>query len=199
MVLDTPIGNPEFVKNILQQLAIKQQKLLEAIPDVPNLQSAWLLLSHCAAARANYYLRVLNPNAANEYAQWHDDAIWGCFKKLLDISLDHADDNRARTIAQLPLRYGGLGLRSAQRVSPAAYWASWADSLPMIRERHPHAARIIQETLSNDNLHPDSMMGQVNMSARHLQACGFARMPTWHALSHGLRPEQLYDREPGEW
>eukprot|EP00959_Pyramimonas_sp_CCMP1952_P401778 8418637-Pyramimonas_sp.AAC.1 len=31
--------------------------------------------------------------------------------------------------AQFPLRLGGLGLRDSQRLAPAAYWASWADSL----------------------------------------------------------------------
>ena len=31
----------------------------------------------------------------------------------------------------LPMRLGGLGLLSAERMRPAAFWASWADALPM--------------------------------------------------------------------
>ena len=31
----------------------------------------------------------------------------------------------AQRIATMPIRMGGLGLRSATRMSPAAYWASW--------------------------------------------------------------------------
>eukprot|EP00439_Symbiodinium_sp_Y106_P004193 s7165_g1.t1 len=41
---------------------------------------------------------------------------------------------------------GGLGLLAAERVSPAAYWAAWADALPVLRQRYPDAAaRLVQE------------------------------------------------------
>ena len=40
-------------------------------------------------------------------------------------------------LASLPMRMGGLGLRSAVRTSPAAFWASWADALSMIQTRLP--------------------------------------------------------------
>ena len=35
--------------------------LLQRIPRVPDVQSAWVLLLHCASARANYSLRVVRP------------------------------------------------------------------------------------------------------------------------------------------
>ena len=35
--------------------------LLERIPAVPDLQAAWLLLSYCASARANFALRTVRP------------------------------------------------------------------------------------------------------------------------------------------
>ena len=38
-----------------------------------DLQSAWLILSHCASARANYLLRVVEPQAVADYARTHDD------------------------------------------------------------------------------------------------------------------------------
>ena len=43
----------------------------------------------------------------------------------------------ARRIAFLPVVRGGLGLRSMSLLSPAAYWAAWADVLPIITERVP--------------------------------------------------------------
>ena len=51
--------------------------------------------------------------------------------------------------ATLPMSPGGrgLGLRSAVRTSKAAHWASWADCLSMIRERHPQVANIMVEQL----------------------------------------------------
>ena len=57
-------------------------------------------------------------------------------------------DPLTEDLARLPLSMGGLGLRSAVRTSPAAHWASWADSLPMIQKRHPAVARLIVAQLS---------------------------------------------------
>ena len=39
--------------------------------------------------------------------------------------------------AKLHMRLGGFGLRDSIRVAPAAYWASWADTLPVLMKRYP--------------------------------------------------------------
>ena len=49
----------------------------------------------------------------------------------------------ARDLAILPMRMGGLGLRSATRCAESAFWASWVDALPMIRERKLHVADMV--------------------------------------------------------
>ena len=46
----------------------------------------------------------------------------------------------AKVLASLSFSCGGLGLASAFRVRRAAHFASWADSLQMVRKRHPHIA-----------------------------------------------------------
>ena len=52
----------------------------------------------------------------------------------------------ARWVAGLPGKLGGLGLRSAERTAPAAYWASVADALPVIRAHNEGLAeRILHE------------------------------------------------------
>ena len=43
----------------------------------------------------------------------------------------------AKVLAHLPLSMGGLGLTSAVQTRVAAHWASWADSISMVRKRHP--------------------------------------------------------------
>ena len=53
----------------------------------------------------------------------------------------------ARRLASLPMRMGRLGLRSALRTAPAAYWASWADALPMIEGRLPQVAQLVTAQL----------------------------------------------------
>ena len=107
-------------------------------------QAAWALLRYCAAPRANYLLRVLPPGKTIEYARQHDQAVSGCLASLLGIADATLPDDALRT-AQLAMRFGGLGLRSAQENRHAAYWASWRDTLPVIYARAPGvAARLLQ-------------------------------------------------------
>ena len=78
-------------------------------------------------------------------AREHDDAMTETLMSLLDHPGGTDDEMQvASFLARLPFRIGGLGLRSAERLAPAAYWASWADCLQMIRERSPDLAREIQ-------------------------------------------------------
>ena len=110
---------------------------------MPDLQAAWLLLLFCGAPRCIYLLRVLPPSSTLQFAQTHDAAVLSCLEALL---VQEGGEEAAalqapqRRRAHLPLRRGGLGLRSAVQLRPAAFWASWADTLPMIRQRHPHLA-----------------------------------------------------------
>ena len=49
---------------------------VQRIPLMPDLQSAWLLLLHCAGARATFFfLRVVNPEAALDYATLHNERM----------------------------------------------------------------------------------------------------------------------------
>jgi hypothetical protein len=121
LVLGTPLGHPEFVAKALRTLLAGHRTLLERIPAVPDLQAAWLLLSQCANARANYYLRALPPAAAQEFAAGHDRGLWECLCSLLDILPDDPALGNAVELARLPFRLGGLGLRDAVRVAPAAH------------------------------------------------------------------------------
>ena len=58
--------------------------------------------------------------------------------------------------AQLSMAMGGLGLRSAHHVAPAAFWASWVESLSRINQRHPDLASHIVNNLE----HPSDGMSK---------------------------------------
>ena len=101
--------------------------------------------------------------------------------------------------AHLPLRLGGLGLRSASRMRFAAHWASWADCLPVLRARLPGIAAQLLGMLQNpDAAESLPCIRDVDTAARILRADGFAT-PAWQELYEGLRPEQIGEREPGEY
>ena len=120
----------------LQEVTSKQEALLDRIPTVQDTQAAWLLLLFCASSRSNYVTRVVDPEASRDYAWRQDTLLWNCLCRVMGIVLVSGGPT-AREIAGLSLSSGGLGIRNAERGRKAAYWASWADSLEMLKHRHP--------------------------------------------------------------
>ena len=101
---------------------------------VHDWQCAWLLFLFCAAARANSLLRVLSPSQSETFATVHDSSVWNCPR------LEILGTREMLDRAGLSLTNGGLGLRSGVKDKVSAFWASWADVLPTIPERHPAIA-----------------------------------------------------------
>ena len=103
----------------------------------------------------------------------------------------------ARHITTLPMRMGGLGLRSAVRTATGAYWASWADALHMVHQRSPHLIGMVVHHLS----HPNAVgcLGELQESASRLDHDGFISRPSWDMLRRGVRPRPPLMVEPGEW
>ena len=91
--------------------------------------------------------------------------MWGCLCSILELPVDQCDEGVRHTAALL-LVLGGLGLRNAERTRSAAFWASWADCLPMVYARHPDVA--IQLTLHLEGL-PDTPLASAKLppSPRH--------------------------------
>ena len=192
-VLGTPLGHEDFVNQHLERQ--KHRKLLRRIPTLPDVQSAWLLLLHCASTRANYMLRVVRPEWALEFARAHDQEVWECLCHILTVPT--GPESVARASTTFPLAMGGLGLRSAERTRWPAYWASWADTLPMIRERHPEVADLIVYHLKGGASSP--CLGSACRAATTLDGVDGFEVPSWSAVAAGQRPPimEVEDREPG--
>ena len=146
-ILGMPLGHPDFVHNQLQHVREHQQTLLGRIPLVPDVQSCWALLLHCVAARANYFIRVVPPELSAEFATSHDNALWMCLSRVLDVPPD-ACTRSAKDAVSLPLAFGGMGVRSAARTAVPACWASWGDVSSMISQRHRAVATTLVHELS---------------------------------------------------
>ncbi|CAK0841879.1 unnamed protein product [Prorocentrum cordatum] len=160
------------------------------IPHVGDLQSSWLLLSMCANPRANFFLRALAPEDTAAFAAAHDDNLANALADLLELPQEAvAEGTSARQRCQLPLCMGGLGLRSASRTAPAAWWASWADCAQMLRERCPELTNQICAAQSELDRGPlpaaPGCLQQASRAKEHLSAHGFAA-PNWHDLAQEL-------------
>ncbi len=207
VVLGSPLGTVEFcTEHAVKRMTIEQE-LLDWIPKLPTLQVAWLLLYYCAAQRANHLIRLLPPTLSAEYAEKHDRAILQCLETLLQAG---PLSENAKRIAVLRCVNGGLGLRSARRTAQAAFWAAWADALPMLRSRIPEHANRWSEALefAQANVaHVEflrqlpSGLQEAELARRQLGAEGFQECPSWEDIREGVLPKNPdpSERAPGEW
>ena len=104
----------------------------------------------------------------------------------------------AHDVGFLPIRLGGLGLFAAERIAPAAYWAAWADALPVLALRQPIlAARCAAEL----TLGPESAaacLREAAASASDLDRFGWQSRPGWAVLAaNASEVPNLREREPG--
>ena len=151
----------------------------------PSPPASFLLLLYCANPRPNYLLRTVPPEQTLEYAAAHDAAMARCLATLLDRPDGLPATNHAR--ARLSLAHGGLGLRSATHHRHAAYWASWADTLPAVHARWPAVADQLGQLLTGESrARPPSVQAAVSAAAE-LQRAGFTP-PPWGLLITGSPP-----------
>ena len=170
----------------LELKSISHQTFLDRIPLLQDVQASWLLLVHCAAARANYMTRVVEPGATQEFCDRNDVTLWQCLSRIMQIPTTQPDD--VRETASMPMVLGGLGLRSARRTSQAACWASWADCLPMVQQRHPRIAALFVANLSGQP--PTPFLRAASEATLHL-----ARAGSRHPL--GTLSHVVLDQGPG--
>ena len=167
------------------------------LPYVGDPQSTFLILRLCAVPRANHLLRTLPPPEALAYCRAHDEQLAGAVRSLL-----YTQENLRREshlIVTLPCRYSGLGIRSAERTAPAAYFAGWAAALPIWRARFPQLLAVIMDTLRDDG--PVRSARGAVAAASTLASEGWP-VPAWRDLASGALPAASADdpaAEAGEW
>ena len=144
-----------------------------------------------SAAFVNYLLRMLPPSVTAEYAGAHDSAVLSTFADFLGV--DGLPD-RARRIAQLPLLLGGLGLVSAAQTSVSAYWASWADCLPVLGQHLPPAAQAFLRDLEAPAPHVPCFWAAATTRAE-LSLADWTP-PSWRELCDGVPAPTLQEDGP---
>ena len=135
----------------------------------------------------------MRPELTEGFARGHDEGLWRCLFRILRVH--HDEGHLTRDTATLPFALGGLGLRSALRSRQSAYWASWADTLPMVRARHPATAASFVEFLTA-GVGPVSLMSAEVARRDLFGVMGFAP-PSWVDLANGARPSP--EVEPDGW
>ena len=122
-----PLGTPQFVEAHLQALLTKQKGPPSPTP-CPGRHSGGLIA----------IIVLCCPTCPIR-----DAAVLACLDALLHVNEAVGLPALAASRAQLALRHGGLGLRSAERHAVPAYWASWVDALPALSRRDPEFSRAL--------------------------------------------------------
>ena len=192
-ILGTPIGSDAFVQ------AKEERRLWEATPWVPDVQCGWQILLQCAGPRCQHFLRTVPPSQSARYAQSHDTGMRHAMEAVLGgVPRSSEQKSTAHKIKSLPMRLGGLGLRSAERMKPVAFWASSADALPMRSNRLTTLTDQVENELGT-GVGGTPCMLELSTATHTLDRSGFVDRPGWHQLRMGARPPLVASSEPGEW
>jgi len=136
--VDLGLGN--FAAERCNEVTARAEALLDklaalptnASPHQPAVQVAALLLRLCGSGKVTHLLRSNPPASTATAAKAFDAALLRAYTELAQLD-PLAPDQEAQ--CRLPLRLGGRGLRSQQDLAPAAWVASWTQSLAEVRKR----------------------------------------------------------------
>ena len=199
--LGVPIGHCDYVREWGQRRLREEQALLDHLPHLPDLQCAWLLLLMCASTRATHALRNIPPEDVRPYAEGRDRAVCAALHECLGEPTVQGEPlaSTAWAVAATPATQDGLGLQSAMRTAPAAYWGAWADTLGYWHVRQPRLAAACVQALERGGA------GRPALSAAHaaanlLRSEGWQECPTWATLlSTPCAAPRAREAGPGDW
>ena len=81
-------------------------------------------------------------------------------------------------------------------MAPAACWAAWADSLPVIQARFPDMAAQLQRHMGDDNAR---CLAHADAARRLLITEGWGDCPNWHDITGGLLAAPNAEPGLGDW
>ena len=187
-VLGAPMGRDEYTTRFLEKKSEQHDILFQRIPMVPDVQASWLLLTFCAATRANFYLRNTSPEVARPFATSHYLKVHHCLCQIIGVDPDDVSRGALQQ-STLPFHLGGLGLASAVRTRDGAHWASWADAVSTIHKKDPDLAATILAGLHSEG---EGCFAVANQCAERLVALG-VELPTWDAVVAGATPDHIHN------
>ena len=172
------LHRPLCIVDQLVSKSVEHELLFQRIPTVKDLQAAWLL---CCS---------VEQHAPLSGCAWSSQ-ICHCLSRRGTMT-EFGVASRASSTCQHSCRQDhcsdasvqrGLGLGCAVRARHAAHCACWADSLPMVRQRHPDVAGTAL------------CFRAVRDWEGHLRAAGFEPRP-WEDIAEGARPRDSAEDEP---
>ena len=120
-LLGAPVGNISFSRDAVEDRILKIAEIFDLLPEIGDAQTEFALLRSCfSLPKLTYCLRTCDPSHLLPTYKHFDSLQFATFSKLFGRQLE----TDARIQAFLPVKNGGVGLRSAEQHSSAAFIAS---------------------------------------------------------------------------
>jgi hypothetical protein len=129
------LGAPLHVQLIDKAIEEKCEALQRAMVRLKHMsahEAIFILRNSLSVPRLQYILRCA-PCFGSPLTARFDDLVLQALSSCANIELDSS----ARVQAQLPVRWGGLGLRSATQLAPSAFLSSLAAAETLMRAMLP--------------------------------------------------------------
>jgi hypothetical protein len=162
IALGCPIGSPKFIQDyLLARIDVNRRPLEKmVILDDPHVSS--VLLSKCVSfSRLGYEIRAIHPESTEKSCETFDNQVVSTLEQIAGATFNKL----AIEQMQLPVRMGGLGIRSTKKHAPAAYVASFQKTLPLVEKLlpncpsspslDPEATEMLKSQLCNPDQLPD--------------------------------------------
>ena len=133
----TLLGAPLHIRGIDKAIGEKCEALQRAMARLKHMsahEAMYILRNSLSVPRLQYILRCA-PSFNSSLTATFDDLVLQALSTSANIEMDGA----ARVQAQLPVRWGGLGLRSATQLAPSAFLSSLTAAESLLRALLPPA------------------------------------------------------------
>jgi len=107
--MKVPVGSSRFVERELEKKLTELDQLVSLLSEMPDRQGAFVLLRSCASnCKIVHLLRTLPPRDSLPLAKKFDAIL----RRGLEAIAGHKLEDVWWRISRLPVKFGGLGLRS---------------------------------------------------------------------------------------
>ena len=136
-----PVGIPAYVRH---QLSVKVQEVGRELGEIVRVlegegQSIWTIARASTAMKLDYHLALCYPTDMEEASRQMDDILWSMVEKAAGVSIPRVEEGRGVEccpllpvdrlqyrsyqdwMMRMPVRLGGMGLRSVADTSLAAF------------------------------------------------------------------------------
>ncbi len=122
LVLGSPIGSDDFISRAFSSKLIKIDETIQKLPKLDDAQVAFTLVQNCLGlSSVNYFTRTTPVADTKQLCIGFDELMVAAVTKILGAPITTIQKNQLH----LPIKSGGLGIKSALKHSISAYTSSF--------------------------------------------------------------------------